>query len=236
MPQGFTEDFTQLTQIAGLITFSGLALASVGMIALAWLRLKKIDAPRGIQLALAGTLGGIAIAFGGLMWLRTTAADIIDEQGIMAALYTPYTPPEGSNGGIMIWHQTAIDFKGSAGYARLASSLKGLKRETYEAFLSANESEQPVARDLGLPFPMLLINEADAERIRDEGAMHELVAAGWTGIHSHSTPGYDAEHNQALVYQATICGPLCGMGQAHLFTRDESGIWMLSATLGLWIS
>lgn len=55
------------------------------------------------------------------------------------------------------------------------------------------------------------------------------------GFWTFSRPGYNAAHDEALLYVAHSCGWLCGTGHLYLLSR-ENGQWKVKNRLFLWIS
>lgn len=60
---------------------------------------------------------------------------------------------------------------------------------------------------------------------------HPKAAGYW----SFSRPGYDAAHDEALVYVTHSCGWLCGTGHVYLLSK-QNGRWKVKNRLFLWIS
>jgi hypothetical protein len=46
---------------------------------------------------------------------------------------------------------------------------------------------------------------------------------------------FNNEHNKAILYYGTTCGPLCGGGN-NVFLEKMNGKWIIKHTVGLWVS
>lgn len=57
------------------------------------------------------------------------------------------------------------------------------------------------------------------------------------GIWTFSRPGYNRDHNEAVLYVAHSCGWLCGTGHLYFLARESSASkWIVKNRLFLWIS
>lgn len=227
------EEFAEISQAGALVIFAGLAVISLTL--MWWILAGRKTGGRGrARLALGGVLIGAALAGGGFLWFRAEILDLADNRAVVAALYAPYHPAKTSEGGALIWHRTVTEFNSAISFARLAGAFPGLSIETYDDFLTRNVEDMAVDPGLELGYPHMLIDEAGARKINAEDAIGGLTDLGWFGIYSHSRPGFNNDHSEALIYHATICGLKCGIGQMRYFIKKD-GRWQEAGSYGLWV-
>jgi hypothetical protein len=83
--------------------------------------------------------------------------------------------------------------------------------------------------------PIVVADATEIEEIFSGGVDHGWESLGEATIVNFSRIGFSCERNQALVYLAYQCGPLCGKGRL-IFLEKKENIWKPVFERGLWIS
>lgn len=228
-------DLSNITTTGSILIFTGLAAFSLALSW--WIFIRGKERARQARITIGIAALGLLLAAGGFLWSWYSMATLADEHDILAGVYGPYGLATGDEGGVIVWHRTATDFKTELSYARLNTAFPEMQLETYEAFLSANRNDAAVGETLGdyAGVQVMIVGPEEARRIRDENALPGLAQLGWLGIHAHSRPGFDADHTQALIYHETICGPGCGFGYMRFFHKVGDD-WIEAGALQLWES
>ena len=106
-------------------------------------------------------------------------------------------------------------------------------KDVQNDFLARNKSPAKVeASKIQGPFLILPLSSKSAQELsrRRDGwwSFHEKYPTA-PGIIALSLPGFNREHNRALLFLQMSCGPLCG-GSSLFFLSKDSGQWKVDET------
>jgi hypothetical protein len=116
-----------------------------------------------------------------------------------------------------------------------------LARETIDDFHSRVNECHPLAIKLDVPTKYVLVGSKDLDALFSKGdfdrAWSRFYAKypGSSGIINFSNPGFNRNHNQAVVSTGRGCGGLCGAGYFVLLAKDGS-VWKIKTKVGTWVS
>lgn len=115
-----------------------------------------------------------------------------------------------------------------------------LKTDTYDGYKQVNQTPARLENRFQLPVQTAFVTEADLKRL-----LHESPNAFWESFRKKfphaigkfflSRPGFNSQHNQALVYVAYTSGPEGGDGR-YVLLKKENGTWKVDARLIAWMS
>jgi hypothetical protein len=122
----------------------------------------------------------------------------------------------------------------SSGPSNLRPFFSAVPEEVQDDFRTRNKSRAKleIAKIKG-PFQVLSLSSEGAQELfrYQEGwrLFHERypTAPGVIGV---SIPGFNREHDRALLYLQMSCGPLCGGGSLFFLTKDK-GQWKVAETV-----
>jgi hypothetical protein len=121
-------------------------------------------------------------------------------------------------------------------------------KETLQDYDQKNKSSIPLDSKFSLRVPLVLMSEAERDRIfqvKGKGEKRSGNPKGFEefyrlypkspGFVTLSRVGFDAVRTQALVYVGYLCGGLCGDGKFFLLVK-EGGVWKIQHVAMTWIS
>ena len=128
----------------------------------------------------------------------------------------------------------------------VSKQLAPVSKETFEDFLSKNESPIMLNRQFILRVDYALIGQEELDNfLKPPPSDGNSLLKGWERFYEKyphspgylmlSRIGYNAGRDEAMVYSARCCGALCGEGRYILVTKDRDG-WRIKNELNLWIS
>lgn len=174
---------------------------------------------------------------------KITQEDYEVFSGLLEGLGGPEAPEESWKGKeILIISKTTapgiVDSKwGKWGFR--SKSKAAPSSETVMDFHKKAKLSCPLQQSLPSAHPYTFISDKDVEALFKPGS------PGWEefyrkfpntgGFWSFSSPGYNQQHTEALLYVSHACGDLCGTGHLYLL-RKEDGKWIVKNRLMLWIS
>lgn len=167
--------------------------------------------------------------------------DIATEEAIVYA--TLFDEIYGEPRMYVLMDTTSPGIEGVEGLDEITRSLfpqlSGLDPDTGESFQSRNKSAIPLAPDMELGLPYILLTPTEFDRI------FAVNTSGWDvfytrypnspGMTTISKVGFNPDLSQALVYAATISNWLAGAGHYYLLERS-SGTWEIIQQILAWIS
>lgn len=225
-----------------LAIFAGLAATSMGLFLGAWIKLgsRREDPPeivsRRFLLSTLLAVGGLMLAFYALTKYQINAARTALDYEVLSALFERYPENPSEDGGLLIWHESASNFRVELDARTLREKMTALEAETFASFLARNRTPAPLQKQFDIPQSYMLLGEEDALKIRQQDEAFEgLSKLGWLGVYATSLPGFNASNTQALVYLEIICGDGCGGGDLVLLARVDGG-WRRIGFLSLWAS
>jgi hypothetical protein len=119
----------------------------------------------------------------------------------------------------------------------IASGLPNASNETLDDFFQRNRQSTQLAPDMQLGVHYILLSADDLSAVMDQ-------PDGWDAFHKKYSPsgylqfsrvGFNDMVDQAIVYVASIPGPMMGSGNYYLLEK-EAGQWSIREQVLAWVS
>jgi hypothetical protein len=120
----------------------------------------------------------------------------------------------------------------------VGKACPSLSAEVASSFRTRNAAQDPVAADMNLGAPYVVLSDQQINQIFSGGDCWDTFYAQYPdahGIIQLSRVGFSATLDQALVYVGAMYGDLAGAGYYYLLQKDDSG-WTVSCQQMTWIS
>jgi hypothetical protein len=182
--------------------------------------------------------GGGAPGLGG----TPTEADLYaEEQTVYAALLGQRYPAS------LYVLQTETGFDNLNGtvdeqLTKMLTNYAALSGETTASFAARNATAYPMATDLNIGAPYVLISDEEVFQLGTSGADFWVLlpefSARYPGASCYtqlSRVGFNGSLDQALVYIGHVCGPRAGKGIFHVLHKSAAG-WIATYDSVNWIS
>ncbi len=163
-----------------------------------------------------------------------TSSEIEDEYAVYSAILNDV---KRENKVIVVTDQTTQGFAGGSDF----TDDNKVSVQYNEAFTNHNEKNkkrQKLTNDFNSTVKTVIISIKDKEKLLHGNyrrvKAYTKYANAYTFI-EFSRVGFNEEHNKAVLYFGTTCGPLCGGGN-RVFLEKVNGKWVIIKTEGLWVS
>jgi hypothetical protein len=121
--------------------------------------------------------------------------------------------------------------------AFVANTSADLSRETIEDYLDKGRESRQIELGSMPGVEFVVLDQSVIATFFQKGpdGWTDLRAKypGIAGMLTFSRVGFNHEVNQALVYAAWSCGPLCGHGD-YVFLEKQAGAWTIKKEYSLW--
>jgi uncharacterized protein YrzB (UPF0473 family) len=138
---------------------------------------------------------------------------------------------------IAVTDQTTQGFGGGSEFFTYDNKVSVEYKEAFSNFDEKNKKKQKLTNNFNSTVKTVMISIKDEENLlrgNQRAKAYQKYANAYTFI-QFSRVGFNKEHNKAILYYGTTCGPLCGGGN-NVFLEKVNGKWIIKHTVGLWVS